>query len=67
LSVVREPLLAEPQEMPSRPATCDADEVWELLCASMAADAAQRPSFAELASKAGAARQKAGGSFADWL
>lgn len=67
MSIVREPLLLEPQEWPPRPESCDVDEVWALLQACMSADPAARPSFADVASKAGEARQRAGGAFADWL
>lgn len=67
LRVVREPLLAEPMDYPPRPSTCEIDEVWELLKACMHVDAAKRPTFAQVASKVGAARQKAGGELAKWL
>ena len=67
LSVVREPLLKSPQEYPPRPESCEIDEVWTLLCACMKAEAEQRPTFAEVASKVGQARQKAGGALASWL
>ena len=41
--------------------------MWELLKACMAVDASARPSFGEVASKVGSARQKAGGALASWL
>ena len=55
---MREPLLSTPQEYPPRPATCEIDDVWKLLCACMEVDAAKRPSFAEVASKIGEVRQR---------
>jgi serine/threonine protein kinase len=66
MSVVREPLLAEPQEMPSRPATCDVDSVWELLCVCMKASARDRPTFAQVAVRISEAQQAAAGNAA-WL
>ena len=67
LSIVREPLLADPPSLPPRPDTCTIDAVWELLCACMAKDAEKRPTLAKVATEIGAARQKAGGSIASWL
>ena len=67
LSIVREPLLAEPSAFPPRPGSCAIDEVWELLCECMRVDETKRPSFADVASKVGVARQKAGGAIASWL
>ena len=67
LRVVREPLLKEPQEFPPRPGSCTIDEVWDLLCACMRQKPEERPTFAEVASKVGAARQKAGGALSKWL
>ena len=65
--MVREPLLSEPMTFPPRPTTCEIDEVWELLCACMHVDPAKRPTFADVASKVGTAREKAGGALASWL
>ena len=45
----------------------DLDEVWELLCQCMRAKPEERPTFAEVASKVGAARQKSGGAISKWL
>ena len=67
LETLRAPLLKTPQEYPVRPASCEVDEVWELLKACMNAEADKRPSFGEVASKIGAARQKLPGKHKDWL
>ena len=67
LETLRAPLLKTPQEYPVRPGSCEVDEVWELLKACMNAEADKRPSFGEVASKIGAARQKLPGKHKDWL
>jgi len=67
LRIVREPLAVEPQAFPDRPTGCTSDEVWELICACMKKAPSERPNFAEVASKIGVARTKAGGSIASWL
>ena len=67
LSLVRGPLLREPQEMPPRPDACTIDAVWVLLCACLRADPRERPPFAEVAASLGEARVAMGGEFASWL
>ena len=62
-----ETLLQTPQAYPPRPGSCAIDDVWELLCACMRVEPEARPSFGEVASKVGHARQKAGGALASWL
>ena len=42
LEVLREPVTAEPQQMPSQPDGCD-DATWAIVCECLAADAAKRP------------------------
>ena len=42
LEVLREPVTADPQQMPSQPDGCD-DATWAIVCECLAADAAKRP------------------------
>ena len=66
LEVLRAPLTSDPPEQPARPDACDNDAMWELLMSTVAADAAERPSFAKVAREVGEIRQAAG-SLAEWL
>ena len=42
LEVLREPVTADPQQMPSQPDGCD-DATWAIVCECLASDAAKRP------------------------
>ena len=68
LETLRAPLLLTPQEWPPRPdASGHSESVWSLLCAAMRADAAARPSFAELADGFSDVRHAEGGKQSEWL